>query len=128
MISYQKLLKYLRKQQNYPMSVRKNYLVISVPNTAYHITVFQDQWDDYEKTADKPYHLFHISSNDEINRCSSYFWARKDNYQIQNIPTEFFTYDQMDYSFFSSTRKPCSLNNIRKLLDAFQKLLNRIPR
>lgn len=124
MISYQKLLKYLKKQRKYRISIKKNYFVIAMQN--YHITVFQDQWDDYEKTINEPYHLFHISSNNEQNRCSSYFWVDKKNYQIQNIPSEYFSYGQPNYSFTSSTRTPCILTDIQKLLDVFQTLLNRI--
>lgn len=127
MIPYQKLLKYLKRQHYYPVSVKKKYLVISVPGSKYHITVFQDQWDNYEKIAEKPYHLFHISSDETEKRCSSYFWVNKRNYRIQNIPRNFFLYNQPEYSFFSSTRSPCELRSIQPLLKIFQKLLNRIP-
>ena len=126
MITYQKLWNKLLRQRKYPTTVKNNYLVVSVPGTNYHISVFTDQWNDYERSSGKPYHLFHISSNDEKNRCSSYFWVNKKNYRIQNIPLKFFTYNEPSYSFYSSTRSPCHLSDVKRLLQAFQELLNRI--
>lgn len=125
-MKYSKLSFYLKKQHQYPVSVRKNYTVITVPNTKYHITIFQDQWDNYQSVSKKRYHLFHISSDQEDNRCSSYFWVDKNNYRIQKIPKKYFSYQQSNYSFFSSTRKPCNLKNIIKHLVIFQRLLKQI--
>lgn len=127
MVSYQKLVNYCRKKK-YKISIKKNYFVISIPKFDYHITVFQDQWDDYEKDSGRPYHLFHISSDKEENRCSSYFWVNKNNNRIQNIPKEFFSYNQPNYSFYASTRSPCPYKSIKKLLRTFQKMLNKIPK
>lgn len=106
-------------------SVRKNYLVINIPGSKYHITIFQDQWDMYEMETAHPYYLFHISSNEENNRCSIYFWVNKNNYRIEPIPTNLFLYNQPKYTFHSSTRSPCSHDNIKKSLIFFQKILNK---
>ena len=57
MITYEQLSSFLKKQREYPVSFRKNYFVVMVRGTRYHITVFQDQWNDYEKVTGMPYHL-----------------------------------------------------------------------
>jgi len=121
--SYQFLTTNLQKQNIYPISIKSNYLVIMIPGMDYHITIYQNQWDDYEKQMEKPYHLFHISSNSEENRCSSYFWVNKNTHRIQKIPKRYFSYNQPSYSFNSSTRNPCHLSDIIKILKIFQKLL-----
>ena len=124
--SYQTLLKYLQNQHDYPISVKSNYCVIIIPGLNYHITIFQDQWDRYEEVSDKPYYLFHISSTTDIKKCSSYFWVEKYNKHIKKIPKHYFLYNQQNYSFFSSTRSPCHLRNMDKLIKIFQRILNAI--
>lgn len=126
MLSYQTLIKYLRDQHDYPVSIKKYYCVIMVPGIDYHITIYEDQWDRYEEISNKPYYLFHVSSNNENNRCSSYFWVNKYNHIIKKIPRNFFMYNQPKYSFFSSTRNPCHLRDISILLKTFQRILNKI--
>lgn len=126
MITYEQLSAYLKKQHEYPVSFRKNYFVIMVRGTKYHITVFQDQWNDYEKVTTLPFHLFHISSDSEENRCSSYFWVDRNTYKIRRIPGEFFKYNQPSYDFYSSTRSRCQLREISPLLKVFQRILNKI--
>ena len=126
MVSYEQLIAYLKKQHEYPASFKNNYIVIMVRGTQYHITVFQDQWNDYEKVTSLPYHLFHISSDIANNRCSSYFWVDKNTYRIKKIPGQYFKYSQPSYDFYSSTRNRCKLGSIRQLLKAFQRILNRL--
>lgn len=123
MVTYKQLARYLKKYHKHFISIKKNYLIIIFPNLNYHITVFKDQWDDYQKVTDLPYHLFHISSNNVDNRCSSYFWVNKYNLHIKNIPKNYFKYNQPDYSFYGSTRNMCSSNSIKHMLQVFQKIL-----
>jgi hypothetical protein len=123
MPKYYKFLSYLRKQHKYPIIVKANYLVIGMPGTDYHITIFRNQWDDYQQITGKPYHLFHISSDNERDRCSSYFWVDKHSYLIKKIPKKYFLYSQQSYSYYSSTRNPCNWNKISILLKRFQKVL-----
>ncbi|AAV50963.1 hypothetical protein [Acanthamoeba castellanii mimivirus] len=127
-ITYKLLRNYLLDQDKYHITVKNNYLVISVPDIDYHVTVFQDQWDDYFKFTKKPYHLFHISSNSEINKCSSYFWVGLYENRIQNIPRKYFKYNQDEYNFYSSTRSPCVLKELTLLLKHFQYILNKIKK
>lgn len=126
MITYDDLITYLKNQSTYLFTIKKNYLVILIPNIDYHITVFADQWDNYELSMYKPYHLFHISSNSEVERCSSYYWVDKEMYRIRKIPKKYFKYNQPTYGFDSSTRSPCDFVNVKNLLTHFQKILWRI--
>jgi hypothetical protein len=121
-ITYDDIVEFLRNQKKFSFSVKKNYMVINVPRTNYHITVFQDQWDDYYKETKLPYHLFHISSEDKNNRCSSYFWVNFQN-KVVSIPPKYFRYNQPNYSFFSSTRFPCNIREIKHHLKVFSKIL-----
>ena len=124
MLSYKLLVNHLKNQHMYPVSIKSKYSVIMAPGLDYHITIFQEQWDDYEETSTKPYSLFHISSNDEKNRCSSYFWVSKYTNRVKKIPRKYFLYNQPSYSFFSSTRSPCHLWDVKPLLKIFQKILD----
>ena len=126
MITYEQLLSYLKQQREYPTSIRKNYFVVIVRGSKYHVTVFQDQWNEYENVTGQPYHLFHISSDDEANRCSSYFWVDKQTYRIKKIPAQYFKYNQPTYDYFSSTRSPCSFSDIKFILKIFQRILRKI--
>lgn len=125
MITYKKILLYLTKQHKYKIIIKKDYFIITNLNRKenFHITVFQDQWDKYWKVTKKPYHLFHISSNDNINRCSTYFWVDIYTYRIKKIPSKYFKYNQKSYGFYSSTRNPCNYYYIKPLLLVFQKIL-----
>ena len=126
MVSYRSLINELKRQHKYPISIKSNFTVVTIPGIDYHITIFQDQWDDYQKTSGKPYHLFHVSSNKEDNRCSSYFWVGRYTMHIKKIPRKYFSYNQPSYSFFSSTRNPCHLRDIQRLLVVFQHMLNSV--
>ena len=125
-INYDKIKEFLMQNSSYLFSIKSQYMVISVPNTNYHITIYKDQWDDYENISGKPYHLFHISSNIEDNRCSTYFWVDSLNNRIKHIPSKYFKYNQSSFDFFSSRRNSCKLESIRYLLDFFQKFLWKI--
>lgn len=126
MISYDKLLFFLKQNVKYKASFKPNYLVINIPKSRYHISVFKDQWNDYESTTDLPYHLFHVSSDEIENRCSSYFWADKKTYQIKKIPDKYFKYEQPDYNFYQSRRKPCDYKQIKHLLTMFHEILKHV--
>lgn len=128
MISYDILSKYLQKYYKYNTNIRDKYLVITNHNISkkYHITIFRDQWDDYSTVTTLPFHLFHLSSDDVDNRCSSYFWINKKNYLIQKIPNKYFQYNQPVYNFSNSTRSPCNFTELSPLLKFFQKILKRL--
>lgn len=123
MPSYQTLINYL-KQQQYRFSIKSGYFVVAVNGLDYHITVYQDQWDDYEEVTGNKYHLFHISSEQQLNRCSSYFWVSKQDNRIKKIPPQYFSYNQPSYNFTASTRSPCQLEDIDTLLKIFQQILD----
>lgn len=126
MITYEQLLAYLKQQKEYPFSIRKNYFVIIPRGSRYHVTVFQDQWDEYEKVTGMSNHLFHISSDSDDDRCSSYFWVDKNDYRIKNIPNKYFKYNQPTYDYYSSTRNPCQFKEIKFILKIFQRILRKI--
>ena len=126
MITYQMVLDYLINQKKYKYHSKKNYLIILFTGSKYHLTIFRDQWDEYYSKTNNPYHLFHISSNDDTDRCSSYFWVNFKN-KIQNIPKKYFQYNQPSYSFNSSTRSSCNFKEIKPILISFKKLINDIP-
>lgn len=128
--AYNELLVFLENSANtshqYRLSIKNIYFVIMIPNANYHISIFQDQWDNYETITDNPYYLFHISSDNEINRCSSYFWVRKSDLKIKKIPLKYFKYNQPEYNFNSSTRNQCNHQEIKPILSFFQKILDKL--
>lgn len=126
MLTYQELTNSLKNKYKYIVSIKPIYTVITIPNTNYHITIYEDQWNNYQENTGKPYHLFHISSNNENNRCSSYFWVDMMTHRIKKIPRKYFSYNQLLYSLSSSTRSPCHLSDITQLLVVFQKMINEI--
>jgi hypothetical protein len=125
MLTYEYLIDWLKKSGKYNIRIKPLYTVILFPNSRYHITIYRDQWDDYPKITGMPYHLFHISSDDVDNRCSSYYWV-DDRNRIKKIPSELFKYRQSDYGYSSSTRYPCQFNCIKKILKFFQDILKNI--
>lgn len=124
MISFEKL--YQKLSRHPQITIKKNYLVICPIGQKYHITVFKDQWNDYKKVTKMDYHLFHISTNATESKCSSYFWVDTDTYQILNIPPKYFKYNKNYFSFYTSTRQPCDLREIRPVKYYFQKLLYKL--
>ena len=133
-MDYQKLVHFLKLKFSEFITIKEKYIIFSIPkantntnansNADHHITIFKDQWDDYASITRKPYHLFHISSNNTDNRCSSYFWVGLNTLKIQKIPRGQFLYNQPTYNFYASTRQPCQLKEIMYLLISFQKILN----
>lgn len=123
-MAYDKLVSYLKNQNEYPASIKEKYLVITMLGSKYHITIFRDQWDEYEAVTGLPYHLFHISSDDVSDRCSSYFWVDIYTNRVKKIPRKFFQYNQPTYNFRSSTRSPCPLVKVKPLLKILQRMLN----
>lgn len=103
------------------ITIHPTYLMIHVKNLPFHITIFKDQWNEYPN---KKYHLFHITHEDESDKCSSYFWVTN-HLKIKNIPPSKFKYGQEDYSMFSSTRNYCTDKAIKVIRVNFQKLLNK---
>lgn len=137
MLTYKILLTYLKKQKKFKINIKKDYCVLTLSHNYniainnniskhYHITIYQNQWDDYEKETGFSYHLFHISSNNESNKCSSYFWVDTKKYLIRTIPSKYFKYEQENFDFHNSTRKPCNLNELKLITNTFQKILSQI--
>ena len=123
---YNNLIEYLQGIGSINTSVKSNYIVISFKRSSHHITIFKDQWDDYthDMTSNNGrYHLFHISSNKETNKCSTYFWVDRNTLAIKEIPSRYFKYEQPSYDFNSSTRRSCENKNVYKILYFFQKIL-----
>lgn len=134
MISYTQLQQYLLENYHDVTSVTRNYTVINMKDnksesdsfeniTDYHITIYKDQWDEYETVIGKPYYMFHISSNQYLNRCSSYFWVEKSTGSIKKIPGKYFQYNCETFSFSQSTRTPCNTHFCDKVNKLFQKIL-----
>jgi len=104
--------------------IKENYVMIKFsPQDTYHITIYRDQWNDFRKITGLAYHLFHISSEKIIPKCSTYFWVNTKNLLIKKIPPEYFKYGQDQFSMQSSTRYPCSYSRIKHILQKFQKIL-----
>lgn len=127
MVDYDRLLEFAKKQKMLRCSVRKNYFVLSNRRFKYHLTIFEDQWNGYESTTGNPYHLFHISSNDDGDtRCSIYFWVDKKTMKVIDIPKDKFIYEQQGYSMTQSERKRCFFKEIIPLIKMFERLLSKI--
>ena len=127
MLSYETLLLALKNDKKYKTSIKNNYFV-TMPNNFkdLHITVYKDQWDSYETVTSLPYHMFHISSNSNDNRCSSYFWVNKHTLHIQPVSDKHFKYNQDTYDFYNSTRSPCSTKVTDPYIKNFQNKLYNI--
>jgi hypothetical protein len=106
---------------------KKDYFMVQFFHADYHITIYSDQWDLYQKQTGLPYHLFHISSNKIDPKCSTYFWVDIHTNQIKHIPSKYFLYGQESYGYNKSTRFPCEYYLIKPLLKRFQKLLLSSP-
>ncbi len=126
MITYDELVKMLDLKFPGRVRQRREYSVIVFPKSEYHLTIFRDQWDDYQKITGHPYYLFHISSNNVENRCSIYWWVDKKNLRIHRIPDNIFKYSQPNYSIIASTRQPCRTIDIAFILKFFGKFLRGI--
>jgi hypothetical protein len=94
------------------------------PDEKYHITVFQDEWDNYSKLTNLPYHLFHLTENKFENKCSTFLWIDKDML-IKDIPQEYFIYNQPEHDYHRSTRTKCNSNDTKTIIKKFQKILKK---
>lgn len=122
MISYYFLSNYLYNNK-IKCSINNEYIIIFY-GQKYHITIFQDQWDEYHNITNLPYYLFHVSSNRKINRCSRYYWVSKKKLKIQDIPKKYFKYQSSNYSYYSSTRQKCNRHDVIGIVKYFQTLLD----
>lgn len=108
---------------------RKGYFVINLnssstnPSHYYHITVFQDQWDDYISPSKKVAKLFHITH--EITKCSLYLLLTN-KLQIEMVNNKDFKYEQPDFSHHSSTRQKCVDDSLNIIINQFQIVINRL--
>jgi hypothetical protein len=107
------------------VSIKVNYVVLTMQDVNdYHITIYEEQWDYYSDLTGFKYYLFHISSNNMDNRCSTYFWVDIENLDIIDIPPRYFKYDQSNFDMYASTRSKCiTTSSITKLKDIFNKTL-----
>jgi len=125
MVSYNTIKDIVHHKTLFEISIKSNYIVLSIPSIVdYHITIYKDQWDFYVDFTGFEYYLFHISSNNSINRCSTYYWVDIHTMKIIDIPPKYFRYEQKSYDMYSSTRESCEANNkIKLLLRNFEKIL-----
>lgn len=115
MISYDILVSKL-KQHDRPI-IKKNYIVLKYDGP-YHITIFEDQWNDNA--------IFHISDDSMTNRCSIYYKINKLGI-IYELDDDKFKYNQPSFSSTSSTRSKCKQNGyIDHIIADFQIILNDI--
>ena len=119
------------KNPYYKLNIKTNqtnlikYAVINFNiNKNYHVTIFSDQWNNYYKETGLNYYLFHVSTNETVNRCSTYYWIDINTLKIKEIPEKYFHYNQTFFDLYNSTRSSCKYNDIIEILDMFQKLLN----
>src|SRR5438132_437164 len=92
---------YLSHFDQFNYYFKNNYIVIQFPNCDNHVTIFQDQWDQYYSDTGLHYYLFHITSNDSTNICSSYFWIDMETNLIKKIPPMYFEYNQKKFGLYS---------------------------
>lgn len=124
MLSYAKLTHFLKVHHSNITNFTTNYTVIKT-GEKYHITIFNDQWDNYETVTDEPYYMYHITSNTQYpNKCSRYYRVSKKTLIISNIPH--FEYGADTFSFYKSTRKPCDKDHLIEINIWFEKLLKNI--
>ena len=123
-INYDKLILILKS--SIKLYIKDKYFMIMIPKLGYHISIFRDQWDEYKSKTNRNYHLFHITSNDANNKCSTYYYVDLYTNRIKKIPNEYFLYNQDTYGFYSSTRSQCEYKLIKPGLKYFQKILNSI--
>lgn len=111
--------------QRFKLSINDKYAVIKfLSDENFHVTIFKDQWDDYHKKTGHNYHLFHISSESETTKCSSYFWATTAKLKILSIPKNIFAYGQENFGLYSSTRQPCDMKSIAPTMRKLQVLMH----
>jgi hypothetical protein len=96
------------------------------PTFKYHITIFQDQWDDYQSPSGLTAKLFHITHGhyDQF-RCSTYFILDK-NLHIQEVPSADFSYNQPDFGPTKSRRSKCTNKSLEFIIRHFEELIGQI--
>lgn len=134
-ISYEDLIFYLKNKckesSKIKFIIKSNYSIIKFSKSNYHITVYQDQWDEYQIKTSLYKNLFHVTSDDIIykksNKCSVYFWLDISTREIKEVSPEYFSYEEDTYTFRSSTRKKCIINDdIMKIIKQFHRIIIRI--
>ncbi|AYV78209.1 MAG: hypothetical protein Edafosvirus7_1 [Edafosvirus sp.] len=116
------LEKYLDKNSIFKhVSINKKNIIISVKDSNFHITIFRDQWNDYQKNTNLPEKLFHITH--EKTQCSIYF-VLNDKLEIRE-PSNF-NYEQQDFGLNKSTRKRCDDKEINIIIKNFETLIKKI--
>ena len=126
MISWTRLVRRLKNivdKYNLKLVMRSNYVVVLFPNSHYHATIFQDQWDSYSKYIGHNYSLMHFSSDSVSDRCSIYFVVDVD---LKLSQATDFEYQSPNYSMSSSTRSKCDVRKFRNDINLLQKVFYKI--
>lgn len=124
-LTFDSLVEHLEDYYGYEVTKKDAYVVVTFPGEKYHITIYADQWDEYEAQTGKPYYLFHASSDRTDNRCSIYFWVDKSTHKISLVPANDFDYNCTSFNFHQSTREKCDPQSVDSIIRKFQKILNR---
>jgi len=131
LIAYDKILSIIKDHLKNTIftgiAIRKGYFVLNTrrdqPYSDYHITIFQDQWDEYKSPSKLRARLFHITH--EKTKCSAYYLVNT-NLKVQEIPNNDFLYEQPDFSHSASTREKCIDDIIKTINKEFDIVINRI--
>lgn len=131
LIAYNRILPIIKNYLNHTIftgiAIRKGYFVLNTkPNqeySDYHVTIFQDQWDEYQSPSKLTARLFHITH--EKTKCSAYYIVNSD-IQVQDIPKDDFKYEQPDFSHSASTREKCTDDIIKVINKQFEIVVNRM--
>lgn len=100
------------------ITIHPEYFMLHIKNLPFHISFFREQFDNYP---DKRYHLFHITHENQNEKCSSYYWVTN-KLKIVNVPNDKFKYNQKNFSMYSSTRNFCNDVKIKFIKMSLQKL------
>jgi hypothetical protein len=96
------------------------------PTFKYHITVYQDQWDQYQSPSGLTARLFHITHGHyDKFRCSTYF-ILDENLNIREVPETDFKYEQPDFGMTKSRRSKCTNKALVIIIREFEKMLKNI--
>ena len=106
---------------------KKKYLMLSVKkqfNVKYHLTIFEDQWNNYVSPSKLNAKLFHITFdvNDEEKKCSTYL-ILTDKYRVRLVPETDFKYNQPEFGMNASTRSQCIDKAIKLIAKSFEVLI-----
>jgi len=103
------------------VNVNKKNIIINIKNSKYHISIFRDQWNDYQKNTNLAEKLFHVTN--EKTQCSTYFVV---DTELQIKKPSNFSYEQPEFGFNKSTRKPCVDDEINNIIGQFEVLVQKI--